>query len=195
MYYAVRHGWFRGVFINKNTALRAVANHPNPKMQEFFSRQIADEYVYRAAPARRVAYTDGSYRRRSDSAGFGVFFCDRKCMSGVVPVLNPTSQKAEAYAALVALCATDGDIEIRTDSIELVFHLTMRFRRNHLYQAIDQQTKGRTVIWTYVKAHHGYFGNECADELARCGHDRARVRVRPRLWRSTKKTYLEALIS
>lgn len=194
-YYAVRHGWFRGVFRHRSIALRAIYQHPNPKMQEFFNRRYADDYVYHrpVLDDRCVVYTDGSYRMRHDSAGYGVYFgdFDRRNRSGSIAstTAHPmTSQHAEAYAALVALLITKGPLEIRTDSLQLVYKVTLTRARNcgKLYDYIKQLARNRDIIWTYVPAHSGYDGNTDADELARTGSIP--------FWATTGKTYRDALV-
>lgn len=171
MFYAVRQGWFRGVFLDKQIALQATRNHPHPKMQEFFDQKIADNYVYNIQRNTQIAYTDGSYRYRTRKAGYGVCLMNSPCsrLTGTVPLKNPTSQKAEAYAAFVALCLTKGDLEIRTDSLQLLYYSTVRMHNNKLYNAIAYVSAGRNITWTYVRGHNGHYGNECADELARRG--------------------------
>lgn len=173
MYYAVRQGWFRGVFVDKKIASRATTGHPNPKMQEFFSRYMADGYVYQHNEAPLVVYTDGSYRHKYRRAGYGVFFgsCDQRNTFGSVPRCQRlTSQTAEAYAALIALGTTSGDVEIRTDCLQLVYCATARCHKyTPLHRAIRLLSHKRRVVWTYIKAHAGYHGNENADILAKCG--------------------------
>ena len=178
-YYAVRRGWFRGVFLHQPTAERATRNHPDPKMQRFFNRSSADKYVYgrRVDEAPRlIVYTDGSYRHRYDSAGYGVFFGDDddRNTGGTMAGTCLSSQKAECYAAVVALLLTAGDVEVRTDSLQLVLRATVKYSHPYnaessMYKAIRALSKNRTVLWTYVKSHAGYYGNEHADTLARRG--------------------------
>lgn len=175
MYYAVRQGWFRGVFLDKRIAVRATKGHPNPKTQDFFSRDVADKYVYNDNKHDHlVVYTDGSYRNKYHTSGFGVFFGrkdDRNVYGPMPRTYKQTSQKAEAYAALIALCITTGDIEIRTDSLQLVYcAIATRYKKMpSLYATIRALSKHRNVIWTYIKAHAGYYGNENADKLAKNG--------------------------
>ena len=179
IYYAVRRGWFRGVFLHKKIAHLAVRSFPGAKMQEFFSRSNADKYVYARRidePVRLVVYTDGSYRHRYNNAGYGVFFGadDNRNTGGTLRGSYLSSQRAETYAAIVALLMTKDDVEIRTDSLELVYGATVRPTCVHnpdhsLYIAIKLLSKNRRVLWTYVKSHAGYYGNEKADTLARQG--------------------------
>ena len=179
IYYAVRRGWFRGVFLHQKTALRATMNYPDSRMQEFFNRNSADRYVYARRIDERprlVVYTDGSYRHRHDSAGYGVFFGadDDRNTGGTMDGSRLSSQKAETYAAIVALLMTTGPIEIRTDSLQLVYRATVKHTSSYssdfdLYEAIRSLSKNRSILWTYIKSHAGYIGNEHADTLARQG--------------------------
>jgi ribonuclease HI len=192
LYYAVRHGWFRGVFRHRNIALRATEHHPNPKMQTFFSRVYADAYVYYRENniQRSVVYTDGSYRKRHNTAGYGVFFGsgDRRNIGGRVQLSCVlTSQYAEAYAVLAALLLTVGPVEIRTDSLQLVYKVTRpRAATDPMTRCIQHLSQNRCVIWTYIPAHAGYVGNEHADDLARAGSIP--------FWTLNRKTYKEALL-
>lgn len=187
MFYAVRKGWFRGVFVCRSTAMRAVRFHPDPKIQEFFSRRMADNYVYRNKGL--IAYTDGSFQSEKCIAGFGVWVNNGIEQFGMVPIRKPTSQLAEAYAAFIALLLTDGDIEIRTDSLQLVYFITSRFYRGSLHRAISDLCDGRIVTWTYIKAHNGYAGNEHADWLAKRG-----CNTTPMMSLANGRTYLEVLM-
>ena len=192
LYYAVRHGWFRGVFRHRSIALRATKHHPNPKLQTFFHRSYADEYVYYREKnvQRNIVYTDGSYRRRHKTAGYGVYFGsgDQRNQSGRVRLpCSLTSQYAEAYAVIAALLLTKGPLEVRTDSLQLVYKVTRRGEPcDGMTRCIQQLSRGRLIIWTYIPAHAGYTGNEYADGLARCGS--------VPFWTVNQKTYKEALM-
>lgn len=176
MFYAVKRGWFCGVFTNQKIANKAVRGYVNPMHQEFFNRQIAERYVYERNTRHCIVYTDGSYKYNNQKAGYGVFFgCrdKRNLAGGLSKSLNPNSQRAEAVAACVALMVTTGKIEIRTDSLHLIYRATIspyyRGTNTDIYQVLHRLCNQRKVIWTYVKAHNGDFGNENADVLAKYG--------------------------
>lgn len=187
MFYAVRQGFFRGVFTNKHTAMKAIRGHKNPKIQEFFNRKIAETYVYDRPTQHCVVYTDGSYRNRKAAGGYGVFFGmrDKRNLAGrLVQSRFVNSQRAEVVAACVALLVTRGKLEIRTDSLHLIHRATIypyyKGKNMDAYEILQRLCRNRPVVWTYVKAHSDNFGNDNADVLARFG------------CRSRKKTsYLE----
>lgn len=176
MYFAVRKGWFRGVFTDKRIVHKAIYGYQNPKYQEFFSRHMARKYVYERKSCHPIVYTDGSFRHRGKKAGYGVFFgCrDKRNLAGSLAACGKlNSQRAEAVAACVALLVTKGQIEIRTDSLHLIYRATI-FPYYHnsnldIYQALHRMCNRRHVIWTYVKAHSDDFGNTNADVLAKYG--------------------------
>lgn len=185
MFYAVRIGWFRGVFTSKKVAQKAIEGYVNPRYQQFFSRKVAENYVYERKNDHCIVYTDGSFKYKNKRAGYGVFFgCrdKRNLAGGLSKSKNPNSQRAEAVAACVALLVTTGKLEIRTDSLHLIYRATINpyysGTNTDIYKSLHQQCNQRRIIWTYVKAHNGDFGNDNADVLAKYGARKPKIASR-----------------
>lgn len=214
MFYAVKEGWFRGVFLSAKVARMAVYGFPGGGDQQTFRSQLfAHEYVYGGyryyGPAAiPVVYTDGSYRYKTKRAGYGVFFgvADPRNGSGYLPAVR-NSLNAEGVAAAIALLSTKGPLEIRTDCIHMILLVTIfKTALNALFRFIRSLARHRHIIWTYTPAHSGVVGNEAADSLARWGSQSPCEKST--WWRLAKpamcaaeivvsldlKTYLEALI-
>ena len=177
MFHAVKQGWFRGVFMSQKTALIAICGHPSAKYQQFFNRMMADQYVYSGdtnagsgACCLPIVFTDGSFRYKTKRAGYGIYFGenDIRNTSGYLPAVQ-CSLNAEGAAVMVALMKSRGDLEIRTDCIHLILRVTVRKPGNPLFKRIRKLAQNRLIIWTYVPAHCGVYGNDAADALARWG--------------------------
>ncbi len=131
-----------------------------------------------------IIYTDGACKRngRPDaSAGIGIWFGDgdSRNVSAKIPG-KQTNQRAELLAAIGALQALEpGDVaEIRSDSKYVIKGITEwihNWKRKmwnvavvnlDLWQMLDSLNQNLNVTWTYVPAHSGIYGNECADRLA-----------------------------
>ena len=137
-----------------------------------------------------VAYTDGSCLTNPGFAGWGVYLRKRKgdkvkCkkISGAHP--RATNNMMEMQAAIEALKATNPNkpITIYTDSQYVQKGITSWVfgweKRNYqkadgtpvknaeLWRELRNLSKGRDVVWKWVRGHNGNHGNEMADVLAR----------------------------
>lgn len=165
--------------MHRSIAKLATDNFINAKSQVFFSRTAADAYVYSTCDERTIVYCDGSYSRNLSLAGFGCFFGfgdNRNCFGRVMgyPI---SSSRAERFAMLMSLLATNcyEDLEIRTDCLELILHLTLSKRHERTRCPIldmirlMMEKRAKKVIFTYVKSHAYYRGNIIADRFAKKG--------------------------
>ncbi|KAJ1910475.1 hypothetical protein IWQ60_010637 [Tieghemiomyces parasiticus] len=141
-----------------------------------------------------VIYTDGAAAgngRAGCRAGVGVYFgpSDPRNVSEPLPGLRQTNQRAELMAILRALeqCATDQDVEIRTDSRYSMNCLTTwisGWKRRKWINSSGKDVENRDLIeaahrlmtqrsgrvqFTHVRGHSGEPGNEMADRLAVAG--------------------------
>lgn len=137
-----------------------------------------------------VIYIDGACSDNGDpliaKAGIGVWFGqdDSRNISERLPGKLQTNNRAEVYAAVRALeTISDSDIaiEFMTDSKYLIGCMTKwykdwertNWKNNKILNRpllehlllLKKKRKG-PIRWTYVKAHSGEYGNECADKLA-----------------------------
>lgn len=134
-------------------------------------------------------YTDGACAGNPGPGGWGVLIMEqgghRELCGGESATTN---NRMEMTAALEALRATQGPVRLHTDSQYLRNGVTdwiVKWKRNgwktadkkpvknqDLWEALDALTKGRSIVWVWVKGHAGVPGNERADALAREGLER-----------------------
>ncbi len=131
-----------------------------------------------------IVYTDGACPGNGQGAqvaGAGVWFGpgDARNLSERVPG-DATNNRAELYAAVRALEATEGTEHVRiiTDSQYLVNGMTSwvhdwvkkdfaSVKNADLFRRLLALQQGRKVEWQYTPGHAGVEGNEQADLLAR----------------------------
>lgn len=193
IFHAVKCGRFRGVFRSEWIAMRAVHKFANPKYQKYLSMDAAVDYVFGvvggASSINTPVYTDGSYKMVGGDAhcGYGVFFDDEDARNSYGAIQDSrcnTSQKAEAYAIVMALqLQKTGPLEIRTDSLHVVLDMTTGNNRQcrACIKAAPQSCgvfcqlrkivrfRDDAILWSYVKSHSGIYGNEQADLLSKKG--------------------------
>ncbi|KAJ8734946.1 hypothetical protein PYW08_014196 [Mythimna loreyi] len=139
-------------------------------------------------------FTDGacpSNGRSGAQAGFGVFWGDDHPLNVSAPVNGgrATNNSGEIQAATCAMqIAKENGIrklEINTDSRFLIDAVTKwmqgwkqngwRLASGHPvknerdFKQLDYAMRYLQVRWQFVPAHHGIYGNEMADQLAREG--------------------------
>ena len=134
-----------------------------------------------------VVYTDGACSfndttNPASRAGCGVWFGDNdiRNISTHLPGLKQTNQRAELYAAILALevLPKDKPVEIRSDS-KYTIKLAMRTYNAHdnidlVQQLLTLIEQHQSCLWTYVPGHstindYNKRGNDGADQLARAG--------------------------
>lgn len=142
-------------------------------------------------------YTDGACPNNGNGAkeaSIGIFFGDNdsRNISSLFNMSNPTNNRAELYAILVALESSIGTVEICSDSQYAISCLTKwvnKWEKNDWKTAsgkpvknkeilidIKERMKNRNIIFRHVsnfnhkipkdKANKDHYGNYMADKLA-----------------------------
>lgn len=187
-YYAVRVGHTPGVYTTWAECKQNTYKFPKATFKSFDTRAEAEAFVRggsqvvddssngasdgapSSGPNRLVVYTDGACQGKPRRAGSGVWFGHRDPRNISEPSPGrPTNQRAEAYAILLALRATQGPVEIRSDSqygIKGATKAQAAYANTDLFEAIWVAMQGRDVRFRHVYGHTGVEGNEGADRLA-----------------------------
>ena len=95
----------------------------------------------------------------------------KKHLSGVVPEPRSTNQRAEIYAAIMALRSLKKPCRVRVLSDSQYLTKTMRgdfCRRSNLdlWGLLDEAAEPHEVEWVWLRGHAGEEGNEIAHALA-----------------------------
>jgi len=173
-YYAVRIGEVPGIYTSWEEAKKQIWRFPKATYKSFTALKDAETFMsppgLKAATGdHRVIYTDGSCQ--TNRAGSGIWFGpeDPRNLSLKVPG-KQTNQRAEVFAIVAALRATEGPVEIKTDSLYAVCGCTKTHKsvmNLDLFEEVwAMLVNGRDVVFTHVYGHQGEEGNEGADVLA-----------------------------
>jgi ribonuclease HI len=129
-----------------------------------------------------VVFTDGACKGNPGPGGWAWAIDDKHYASGAAP--HTTNQRMELKAALEAVRANDGPLEIRSDSTYVVKCFRDKWyegwkkrgwknsqrqpvaNRDLWEPLIDLVVPRRDVQWTWVKGHSGNVGNDLVDRLA-----------------------------
>lgn len=142
-------------------------------------------------------YTDGACPNNgfgANKASIGIFFGDndKRNVSSLINMKNPTNNKAELFAILIALENSSGPIEICSDSqyaISCITKWSKKWEKDNWKTAnghpvknkeiiidIKEKIKNRSVIFRHVsnfdhkipknKTNKDHWGNYMADKLA-----------------------------
>jgi ribonuclease HI len=120
-----------------------------------------------------VVYTDGACSGNPGPGGWAWGIEDGRFESGAEP--HTTNQRMEIKAALQAIIALPGSLEIVSDSTYVVNCFKQRWHRNSqkkpvanrdLWEPLIQQALARKVLFRWVKGHGTDRMNAWVDELA-----------------------------
>lgn len=137
-------------------------------------------------------YTDGACRGNPGPGGWGVLMLsngrERELCGGEPETTNNRMELTAAIQGLAAL-KKSCDVQLYTDSkyvqrgiIEWLDNWKRRgwktvnrkpVKNMDLWQELDDLTGRHNVSWHWVKGHAGNLGNECADQLANEGLEKA----------------------
>jgi ribonuclease HI len=137
-------------------------------------------------------YTDGACRGNPGPGGWGVLMLSNgreRELCGGEP--ETTNNRMELTAAIQGLAALEKpcDVQLYTDS-KYVQHGIIEWmddwkrrgwktvnrkpvKNRDLWQELDDLTGRHNISWHWVKGHAGNLGNECADQLANEGLEKA----------------------
>lgn len=198
-YYAVRVGRKTGIYDKHQSAQSNVHGISGGEMKGFYDREKAQAWINEIAekPTHRdltdlnvVAYTDGSYNRKTGAYGSGVVITRHNKIIAEMAVMGmdeefqkSTHAPGELFAVLMAIqWAIDhgcNEVEICHD-FSTASKLAMGLCRatapvsreyNRRYIELAEVIGDDAISFRKIKAHSGNPGNARADQLARyaCG--------------------------
>ena len=120
-------------------------------------------------------YTDGSCSPNPGKGGWGfiVLQNDKMIYEECGGENDTTNNRMEMIAIINGLKhIKEKSFTIFTDSTYVINTMTKNWKRNKnqdLWKILDEEVKGKTVYWKWVKGHNGDMWNDYVDKLANTG--------------------------